>query len=221
MSDLDDRREVSVVSPAAVRRADAPAWAGEVRCVAVDYGGVLDLPVQPADGASAPGLGYEGFLAANLGADARRLDARRLDSSPVDPAAAEAVRALVRNGRQVLVAANTLPDRPHDRRLDEAGIRGLLLSVIQSHAIDVAKPDPEFFATIAAVADAAPRRCCYVGNRLDTDIVPALAAGMRAVLIAGPSDQGAFKEQVPAEVPVLGHLRELPALLGRGPKGER
>ncbi|MBO2461533.1 HAD family hydrolase [Actinomadura violacea] len=221
MSDLDDRGEVSVVSPAAVRGAGVPAWAGEVRCVAVDYGGVLDLPVQPDDGASTPGLGYEGFLAANLGADARRLDARRSDSSPVDPAAAEAVRALVRNGLAVLVASNTLPDRLCDRRLDQAGIRGLLLAVIQSHVIGVRKPDPEFFATIAEVADAAPRHCCYVGNRIETDIVPALAAGMRAVLIAGPADRGALEEQVPTRVPVLGHLRELPALLGRRPRGER
>jgi FMN phosphatase YigB (HAD superfamily) len=51
----------------------------------------------------------------------------------------------------------------------------------------VAKPQPEFFARIAAEAGAVPEQVIYVGDQLDNDIAPALAAGLQAIrLIRGP-----------------------------------
>jgi HAD superfamily hydrolase (TIGR01662 family) len=47
----------------------------------------------------------------------------------------------------------------------------------------VRKPEPEFFARVAAEAGADPGEIAYVGDRVDFDVVPARAAGMVAVHI--------------------------------------
>jgi FMN phosphatase YigB (HAD superfamily) len=60
----------------------------------------------------------------------------------------------------------------------------------------VEKPAPEFFARIVAEARCSPGEIAYVGDRVDNDVVPALAAGLAAVHIRrGP----------------WGHLHEAPA----------
>jgi FMN phosphatase YigB (HAD superfamily) len=45
----------------------------------------------------------------------------------------------------------------------------------------VSKPDPRFFTRIADALSLPPSRVAYVGDRLDNDVLPALAAGMVAV----------------------------------------
>ena len=47
----------------------------------------------------------------------------------------------------------------------------------------VLKPDPLFFARIANELNLAPSKILYVGDRLDNDVAPARASGMRAVLL--------------------------------------
>jgi FMN phosphatase YigB (HAD superfamily) len=46
-----------------------------------------------------------------------------------------------------------------------------------------AKPESAFFRRLAAAAPVTPPEILYVGDRLDNDVLPALAAGMRAALI--------------------------------------
>ncbi|HEY2868257.1 MAG TPA: HAD family hydrolase [Gaiellales bacterium] len=55
--------------------------------------------------------------------------------------------------------------------------------VASSAGLGVAKPAPEFFAAIAGLAGVEPQRIAYVGDRVDNDVLPALAAGMVAVHI--------------------------------------
>ena len=45
----------------------------------------------------------------------------------------------------------------------------------------VRKPDPAFFARMLIEADCAPGELAYAGDRVDNDVVPALAAGFVAV----------------------------------------
>jgi FMN phosphatase YigB (HAD superfamily) len=45
------------------------------------------------------------------------------------------------------------------------------------------KPSSGFFARIVAESSCAPSEIAYVGDRLDNDVRPALAAGMLAVLV--------------------------------------
>ena len=55
--------------------------------------------------------------------------------------------------------------------------------VASSAGLGVAKPAPEFFTAVAQLAGVEPRRIAYVGDRVDNDVLPALAAGMAAVHI--------------------------------------
>jgi FMN phosphatase YigB (HAD superfamily) len=76
----------------------------------------------------------------------------------------------------------------------------------------VEKPDGAFFERIVAVADSPPEEIAYVGDRVDNDVEPALAAGMVAVHVRrGPWGHlfGAPREAVRVR-----NLAELPAALG-------
>lgn len=73
----------------------------------------------------------------------------------------------------------------------------------------VAKPDPRFFLGAMAKAGAHPETSVMVGDRIDNDVAPAVAAGMAGILLdrAGQvSDPG---------VHAIRSLRELPGLLER------
>lgn len=68
----------------------------------------------------------------------------------------------------------------------EAQLRamGLPVDVVASSAgWGVEKPSPEFFARVAAAAGAPAQTIAYVGDRLDNDVLPAMAAGMVAVFL--------------------------------------
>ena len=71
-----------------------------------------------------------------------------------------------------------------------AGLRSLGVDadfVASSAGWQVAKPSPEFFERVVQASGAAPAEVLYVGDRLDNDIVPADAAGLRtAFLRRGP-----------------------------------
>jgi HAD superfamily hydrolase (TIGR01509 family) len=74
------------------------------------------------------------------------------------------------------------------------------------------KPAPEFFARVADEAGVAPEQIAYVGDRVDNDVVPALAAGMVAVHIRrGP---WGYLHEPPITALRVGSLGELSRVLG-------
>ena len=76
----------------------------------------------------------------------------------------------------------------------------------------VEKPDTGFFAHVVDAAEAPPGEILYVGDRVDNDVAPALAAGLRAVRIR----RGAHaKVESPPNVVTIGTLTELPEGLAR------
>ena len=90
-------------------------------------------------------------------------------------------------------------------------IRPQVAFVASSEGLGVEKPAPGFFARIAELAGVAPERIAYVGDRVDNDIVPALAAGMVAAHIRrGP--WGYLHEAPPGAIRIRS-LDELPAVL--------
>jgi FMN phosphatase YigB (HAD superfamily) len=69
--------------------------------------------------------------------------------------------------------------------LDDLLAPGELAGISQSWGLG--KPDPRFFARIVDELGLPPGSIAYVGDRVDNDVVPALAAGMVAVhLRRGP-----------------------------------
>lgn len=76
----------------------------------------------------------------------------------------------------------------------------------------VEKPAAGFFACVVEEAGAPAEDIVYVGDRVDNDVVPALAAGMTAVRIR----RGAHAHvESPEGVVTLGSLAELPEALTR------
>jgi HAD superfamily hydrolase (TIGR01509 family) len=73
------------------------------------------------------------------------------------------------------------------------------------------KPAPAFFERVRELAGVPAARIAYVGDRVDNDVVPALAAGMVAVHIRrGP---WGYLQQPPGDAICIRSLDELPAAL--------
>ena len=76
----------------------------------------------------------------------------------------------------------------------------------------VEKPAPEFFARVAAETGRSVEEIAYVGDRVDNDVAPALAAGMVAVHIRrGP---WGYLHEPPVGAIRIRSLDELPGALG-------
>lgn len=95
-------------------------------------------------------------------------------------------------------------DLPHDH-------------VITSEELGIEKPDPRFFRSVVGLVDgAAPQDVLYVGDRIDNDVLPAYAAGLRTCwLRRGP---WGHLQDLPEDVEpdlVLEGLGELPLLLSQ------
>ena len=96
------------------------------------------------------------------------------------PDAARTIDALRAEGYRIAIVAN----QP-GIRADELAAIGIEAEVVaMSEWMGVAKPEPEFFArALELMGSPPPADVAYVGDRVDNDVLPALAAGMRAIWI--------------------------------------
>lgn len=96
------------------------------------------------------------------------------------PDAKPALDGLRAAGYRVAIIANQPAERTQELRF--LGVRAEVMGM--SAEMGVHKPAPEFFsAALQRMSDPAPADVAYVGDRLDNDIHPAAAAGMRPVWI--------------------------------------
>jgi len=96
------------------------------------------------------------------------------------PDALRAIEGLKERGYRVGVAANQ-PARRHTE-LEALGVRVEAMGM--SDAMGVHKPDPAFFArTLELLGSPPPGDVAYAGDRVDNDVRPSAAAGMRAVWV--------------------------------------
>jgi len=105
--------------------------------------------------------------------------AEHFDESDLYPDARPCLEKLRQLGFLVGVAGNQTAQA-------ERLLRGLELPVDfigTSDGWGVEKPSPQFFERIITECRCAPDEIAYVGDRLDNDIRPALAAGMVAVFV--------------------------------------
>lgn len=96
------------------------------------------------------------------------------------PDALRALGALKAAGYRLAITAN----QPARRR-DELLALGVDVEVMaMSEAMGISKPDPAFFArTLELIGSPAAGDVAYVGDRVDNDVRPSRAAGMRSVWI--------------------------------------
>jgi HAD superfamily hydrolase (TIGR01549 family) len=126
------------------------------------------------------------------------------------PEARSALLELKAKGAQIGLAGNQPPQA-------KRALERLNLSVdwiANSAELGIEKPAPEFFTRLAAKTGCEPRHIAYVGDRLDNDVLPAQAAGMRGVfLVRGPWGEAhaAWPEAAQAHMTIHA-LSELTAL---------
>jgi putative hydrolase of the HAD superfamily len=86
-------------------------------------------------------------------------------------------------------------------------LAALVDGAVASAELGHAKPDRAIFDYALALAGAPPEAALHAGDSVEADVEGALAAGLRAVLVArdGAAD-------APDGVPVVRSLAELPAL---------
>lgn len=103
-----------------------------------------------------------------------------LRASDLYPDAIRAIDGLKTAGYRVAITAN----QPA-RRLAELEALGVDVDAMaMSDAMGVAKPDQAFFRrTLELIGSPEPSSVAYVGDRVDNDVEPSAAAGMRAVWI--------------------------------------
>lgn len=134
------------------------------------------------------------------------------------PDAAPCLRSLKAAGYRIGVAGN-------QPQAVEAAVAATYLPIdviASSERWGVSKPDPAFFARIAESAGIPANEIAYVGDRIDNDVLPALAAGMTAVFVPrGPwgTAHATWPEASRATI-TISDLRELPGRLAAlGPVG--
>jgi HAD superfamily hydrolase (TIGR01662 family) len=128
------------------------------------------------------------------------------------PDVRRALAALRAAGLRLAIVANQPAVRTEQLR--SLGIEAEVLAM--SGEMGVAKPDPAFFTrALELMGEPPPGSVAYVGDRIDNDVVPAAAAGMRAVWIRrGP--WGVIQEPPAGVDPalVVDSLDELAARIG-------
>jgi len=143
---------------------------------------------------------YGGFLAEDLYADA-----------------IPAIAAMRAAGYRVAVIGNQPAIRTEQLR--SLGVDADVIAM--SEEMGVAKPSAEFFTrTLELVGSPPPESVAYVGDRVGNDVLPAAAAGMRAIWIRrGP---WGIIEQLPdgvAPALVVNSLTELASRIGEAWRG--
>jgi HAD superfamily hydrolase (TIGR01549 family) len=86
-------------------------------------------------------------------------------------------------GLKLGIVSNTFVNRASlERHLEQLGIRDFFSLRLYSYELGLRKPDLRIFEIAAEKIGEAPENILFVGDRIDKDIVPALASGMRAAL---------------------------------------
>lgn len=100
------------------------------------------------------------------------------------PDALRALDALRYAGYRVAIVGNQ--PKPRTGQLRAIGVSADVIAM--SDEIELYKPDAAFFArALELIGSPEPATVAYVGDRVDNDVLPAIAAGMRAVwLRRGP-----------------------------------
>lgn len=113
----------------------------------------------------------------------------------VAPGASSVLRRLRSDGRRVAVASN------FDFRLP-AILVGLgiepLDELLRPADLGAAKPDPAFFAGVAARLSVAPAEALYVGDEPEQDVAAAQRAGWRAIDVASLATLSALPDRIHA-----------------------
>jgi HAD superfamily hydrolase (TIGR01549 family) len=101
------------------------------------------------------------------------------DAADLYPDVRGCLKALRDKGLTVVVAGNQPPQAGEALRRMDLGVDGIYTSAQWG----VEKPSPQFFELVVRACGVPRERICYVGDRLDNDVLAAAGFGMRTVLL--------------------------------------
>ncbi|MFH2111491.1 MAG: HAD family hydrolase [Candidatus Bathyarchaeota archaeon] len=130
---------------------------------------------------------------------------------PLKPGALEAVRALSgRYGLGVISDTGITPGRVMRRYLQDRGLLSHFKSLVFSDETGLCKPHPQVFRRALEELRAKPCEAVHVGDLLRTDVAGAKAAGLTAVWVRSPRQDG----ETDAEPDyIIDSLHELPGII--------
>jgi HAD superfamily hydrolase (TIGR01549 family) len=127
------------------------------------------------------------------------------------PDALPAIDALRTAGYRLAIVANQPAERTAELRF--IGVRADVMAM--SEEMGAHKPAPEFYdEVVRLLGGPAPTDIAYVGDRLDNDIYPAAAAGMRPVWLRRGPWAAITTDQPPPGTLVVDSLTELVGRIG-------
>jgi len=116
--------------------------------------------------------------------------------SYVLPGTYEALSMFQGLGFQMHVIGNA--DGVLEQQLIKSNLREFFGVVIDSHVVQVEKPDPRIFKMALESVNCEPQEALYVGDIYEVDIVGAESVGMQAILVDPFSDWGSVDcERIP------------------------
>ncbi|HEV8563499.1 MAG TPA: HAD family hydrolase [Actinomycetota bacterium] len=116
-------------------------------------------------------------------------------------------------GRYRLGVIANQPSRVRDAMVRD-GVDAFIEVWGVSEDVGLEKPDPRLFSYAAREAGVAPSRAAMVGDRLDYDVRPARAAGMRTVwVLRGEAPDEPTADQLAEADAAVGGLAALPSVL--------
>ena len=129
----------------------------------------------------------------------------------LEPRMKETLAALKELGIKLGIVSNTFVHRSSlERHLEQLSILDFFPMRLYSSEVKFRKPDVRIFKAAAEKIGEELENIMFVGDRIDTDIRPAMKAGMQAVLKASYTNIG---KKVPKGVWEISRLSELPGLI--------
>ena len=131
----------------------------------------------------------------------------------IEPDLRETLAVLQRMGLKLGIVSNTFVTRASlAQHLRLLGLLEFFPVQLYSYEFHVRKPSTEIFRIAAGKIGERTQNILFVGDRIDNDIRPALASGMRAALKEAYTNEG---RKAPDATIRIRRLAELPALIER------
>ena len=118
-----------------------------------------------------------------------RLWRQAVGDRPVFPETREVLLELFKRGYRLGIVSNTVSSTETPEVLEDLKLSGCIEVIILSCVEGIRKPDPELFLEATRRMNINPKKCAYIGNKLDRDVYSSRKAGFsKSVILLDPDD---------------------------------
>ncbi|MBN2272511.1 MAG: HAD family hydrolase [Sedimentisphaerales bacterium] len=130
-----------------------------------------------------------------------------------EPRVKETLTALKSSGLKLGILSNTFVHAcALEKHMEQLGILEFFDVRLYSYQFQFRKPDARIFSAAAERIGHRPQNILYVGDRIDKDIIPAIKAGMTAVLKDAHTNSG---KKLPPHARRINQICDLPPLIDK------